>query len=88
VKNVLYLSPGPQKAFASATDRPSHARSVMRMAVRVEHTMSKNQVLAGYLNVAYFGNSAYGIEMAAHRYFRTDASHLTQPQAALLVGVM
>jgi len=90
VKNVLYLSaPNPQKAFASATDQ-TVARKIreLRMAVRVEHTMSKNQVLAGYLNVAYFGNSAYGIEMAAHRYFSTDASHLTLPQAALLAGVV
>jgi membrane peptidoglycan carboxypeptidase len=60
VKNVLYLSaPNPQKAFASATDQ-TIARKIreLRMAVRVEHTMTKNQVLAGYLNVAYFGNSA------------------------------
>jgi len=90
VKNVLYLSaPNPQAAFAGATSE-TLGRKVreLRMAARVEHTMSKNQILAGYLNAAYFGSSAYGIEVAAQRYFSTDASKLTLPQAALLAGLV
>jgi hypothetical protein len=57
------------------------------MAVRVEHTMSK-EILAGYLNAAYFGNESYGIETAAERYFSTSAAKLTLPQAATLAGVV
>jgi membrane peptidoglycan carboxypeptidase len=90
VKNVLYLSaPNPQAAFASATSE-TIARKIreLRMAVQVEHTMTKNQILAGYLNVAYFGSSAYGVEVAAHRYFSTKASRLTLAQAALLAGIV
>src|SRR6266480_2994487 len=63
VKNVLYLSsPNPQAAFAGATSE-TIGRKIreLRMAVRVEHQMSKNQILAAYLNVAYFGSSAYGV---------------------------
>jgi len=90
VKNVLYLSaPNPQAAFAGATSE-TLGRKVreLRMAARVEHTMTKNQILAGYLNAAYFGSSAYGVEVAAQRYFSTDASKLTLPQAALLAGLV
>ncbi len=90
VKNVEILSsPDPQRAFANATmDTIGRKIRELRMAVRAERTMSKDQILAGYLNVAYFGNSAYGIEVAAQRYFSTDASHLTLPQAALLAGLV
>jgi membrane peptidoglycan carboxypeptidase len=90
VKNVLYLSsPNPQAAFEGAT-RETIARKIreLRMAARVEHQMSKNAILAAYLNVAYFGSSAYGVEVAAERYFSTDASKLTLPQAALLAGLV
>jgi membrane peptidoglycan carboxypeptidase len=90
VKNVLYLSsPNPQAAFAGATSE-TLGRKIreLRMAVRVEHQMSKDQILAAYLNVAYFGSSAYGIQVAAQRYFSTDAAHLTLAQAALLAGLV
>ena len=90
VKNVLYLSsPNPQAAFAGATSE-TIGRKIreLRMAVRVEHQMSKDQILAAYLNAAYFGSSAYGIQVAAQRYFSTDATHLTLAQAALLAGLV
>lgn len=90
VKNVLILSsPNPQKEALSAAD-DTLARKIreLRMAVRVEHTQSKDQVLAGYLNVAYFGNRAYGIQVAAQRYFSTSAADLTLTQAATLAGLV
>lgn len=58
------------------------------MALNVEELTSKEDILAGYLNLAYFGAGAYGIQAAAQRYFSTDAANLTLPQAALLVGVV
>ena len=90
VKNVEILSaPNPDQAFASATQE-TIGRKIreLRMAVRVEHTMSKDQILAGYLNAAYFGNQSYGVETAAERYFSTPAAKLTLPQAAMLAGVL
>jgi membrane peptidoglycan carboxypeptidase len=90
VKNVEILSsPHPEKAYASATAQ-TVGRKIreLRMAVQVEHTMSKDQILAGYLNAAFFGNQSYGIEVAAHRYFSTSAAKLTLPQAAMLAGIV
>src|SRR5690242_21530425 len=76
VKNVEILSaPDPEKAFASATaDTVGRKIRELRMAVQVEHTMSKNDILAGYLNAAFFGNQAYGVQVAAQRYFSTSAA--------------
>ncbi len=90
VKNVEILSsPNPVKAFASATAQ-NVGRKIreLRMAVQVEHTMSRDQILAGYLNAAFFGNQSYGIEVAAQRYFSTSAAKLTLPQAAMLAGIV
>jgi len=90
VKNVEILSsPDPEKAFANATaDTVGRKIRELRMAVRAEHTMSKDQILAGYLNAAFFGNQSYGIETAAQRYFSTSAAKLTLPQAAMLAGIV
>jgi len=90
VKNVEILSaPNPQQAFASATaDTIGRKIRELRMAAQVEHTMSKDQILAGYLNAAFFGNQSYGVEIAAQRYFSTSAAKLTLPQAAMLAGIV
>ncbi len=90
VKNVEILSsPDPQKAFASATaDTIGRKIRELRMAARVEHTMSKDEILAGYLNAAFFGNQSYGVETAAQRYFSTSADKLTLIQAAMLAGIV
>jgi membrane peptidoglycan carboxypeptidase len=90
VKNVEILSsPDPVKAFDSATaDTIGRKIRELRMAVQVEHTMSRDQILAGYLNAAFFGNQSYGIETAAERYFSEPAAKLTLPQAAMLAGIV
>ena len=90
VKNVEILSaPDPQAAFATATaENVGRKIRELRMAARVEHTMSKPQILAGYLNAAYFGNQSYGVETAAERYFSTSAAKLTLSQAAVLAGIV
>ena len=90
VKNVEILSaPNPQAAFASATaDTIGRKIRELRMAAEAEHTMTRNQILAGYLNVAYYGSNAYGIQVAAQRYFNTSAAKLTLSQAALLAGIV
>jgi membrane peptidoglycan carboxypeptidase len=58
------------------------------MAADVEHEMTHDQLLTALLNVAYYDNSAYGIQVAAERYFSTSAADLTLPQAALLAGLV
>ncbi len=89
VKNALILSaPDPQQAAAATTDTLTRKLKELRMAIQVEHQMSKEQLLAAYLNAAYFGNQAYGIEVAAETYFHTTAAKLSLRQAAMLAGMV
>src|SRR5215469_11341652 len=59
----ILSSPNPDKAYPSFTaDTIGRKIRELRMAVQVEHTMSKNDILAGYLNAAFFGNQSYGVQ--------------------------
>ncbi|CAO4157012.1 peptidoglycan glycosyltransferase [Methylorubrum thiocyanatum] len=58
------------------------------LALRLESTLSKPEILVGYLNTAYFGAGAYGADAAARRYFGHGAEGLTLPEAAMLAGLV
>jgi penicillin-binding protein 1A len=58
------------------------------LAYQLEKRWSKDEILTDYLNTIYFGEGAYGIEMAARTFFGTSARRLTLPQAALLAGIV
>ena len=58
------------------------------LALKLEHTMSKREILRGYLNTVYFGHGAYGVQAAAHTYFDRDAQDLTLLQSATLAGLI
>ncbi|HXF36183.1 MAG TPA: transglycosylase domain-containing protein [Actinomycetota bacterium] len=58
------------------------------LAVKVEQTFTKDQILANYLNTVYFGHGAYGAEAAARTYFGKDAEDLTLLQSATLAGLI
>jgi membrane peptidoglycan carboxypeptidase len=89
VKNVRVLQAQTPAAVQAAT-YPNLQRKIqqLRLAADVEHEMSPDQLLAAYLNVAFFDNSAYGIQVASEVYFSVSASQLTLPQAALLAGLV
>ena len=89
VKNALILTaPDPQQQQAAAADDAARKVRELRIAASVEHELTFSQLLAAYLNVAYFENEAYGVQVAAERYFSTTAAHLTLTQAALLAGLV
>jgi membrane peptidoglycan carboxypeptidase len=90
VKNVRELQAGQNQALIDQAIDPSLSRKLeqLRIAATVEHEMTQNQLLAAYLNVAPFGESAYGIQVAAERYFSVPASQLTLAEAADLAGIV
>ena len=89
VKNALLLTATSAEEIKDAR-APTATRKIreLRMAAIVEHEMTRNQLLAAYLNAAYFENQSVGIEVAAERYFHTTASHLTLTQSAMLAGMV
>ena len=58
------------------------------LAIKLERTQDKDEILERYLNTVYFGRGAYGIEAAARTWFDSTAAELTAPQAALLTGML
>lgn len=60
----------------------------MKLAIGLEEKYSKDQILAGYLNVVGFNANAYGIQAASQYFFSVDAKDLTLPQGALLAGLV
>jgi penicillin-binding protein 1C len=60
----------------------------MILALQLQGRLSKDEVLALYLNQAYFGNLAYGIEAAARAYFGEAARDLSLAECALLAGIL
>ena len=58
------------------------------IAVQLERTYSKKQILALYLSRVYFGSGAYGLEAASQRYFNKPAAKLSVREAAILAGVL
>ena len=89
VKNILLGSAKSDQEIAAATER-SYARKLqeLRYSLAIEKQMAKKQILEGYLNIAYFGSGAYGVEAAARRYFSKTAARLTLAESSLLAGLV
>jgi len=58
------------------------------LAIQVEKDYSKDDILTMYLNNAYFGRGAWGVQDAAQKYFGVDAKNLTVDQAAMIAGML
>lgn len=58
------------------------------ISVKVGATKSKDEILAGYLNTAYYGRGAYGCQAAARAYYNTDCKNLTPSQSAFLAATL
>ncbi len=60
----------------------------LRHAIAFEQNYSKDWIFERYLNLAYFGDGAYGIQAAARHYFSVNAGQLNTLQAATLAGLV
>ncbi|MGO9781864.1 MAG: transglycosylase domain-containing protein [Streptosporangiaceae bacterium] len=63
------------------------AEQVM-LAIKLNMTYTKAQILQMYAEVAYYGNNYYGLRAASCGYFGTEPAQLSWPEAALLAGVV
>ena len=76
---------GAQAAVAQTYSRKLQE---LKYALNVEKTHTKDQILASYLNLAYYGDNAYGVEAAAQHFFSKSADDLDLSEAATLAGVV
>jgi len=57
------------------------------LAFKIEHNLSKDQILEIYLNHIFLGNRAFGFAAAAKVYFGKELNQLTPAEAAMLAGI-
>ncbi|GAB7103267.1 hypothetical protein JCM4814A_15810 [Streptomyces phaeofaciens JCM 4814] len=58
------------------------------IAIKLDRTRTKDEILEGYLDTVYFGRGAAGIQSAARNYFGVDAKSLTVAQGAALAAIV
>jgi membrane peptidoglycan carboxypeptidase len=89
VKNVLVETADSKQAQEEAR-APTLSRKIReaRYAIALDRKYSKDQILERYLNIAYFGDGAYGIAAAARHFFGVPVQQLTLAQSAMLAGLV
>ena len=90
VKNyqLLVIAQTDAEKRAAVETTPARKLREIRMALTLDKTFTKPEILTRYLNLVSFGNGAFGVQDAAQTYFGIDASELNWQQAALLAGMV
>src|ERR1700754_3641100 len=90
VKNyqLLVIAQTDAEKRAAIETTPARKLRKIRMALTLDKTFTKPEILTRYLNLVSFGNNAFGVQDAAQTYFGINASDLNWQQAALLAGLV
>ncbi|QEO08706.1 transglycosylase domain-containing protein [Protaetiibacter larvae] len=77
-------------ADVAAATEPDLNRKIkeMKLAIGLEKKYTKDEILAGYLNIVLMGGTTYGVEAGAQRYFGVSAKDVTPAQAASLIAIV
>ncbi|QGN46403.1 glycosyl transferase [Micromonospora sp. WMMC415] len=85
---IAYSATHPADVVAATEDTSARKLREMRYALQIDKELSKDEILQRYLNIAAFGNGAYGIFAASQVYFAKHPSKLTIEEAAMLAGLV
>ncbi|HEX7744203.1 MAG TPA: transglycosylase domain-containing protein [Micromonosporaceae bacterium] len=85
---IAYSATHPQDVVAATEDTAARKVKEMKYALQLDKELSKDEILERYLNIAPFGNGAYGIFAASQVYFGKYPSKLKIEEAALLAGMV
>ncbi len=88
VKMTLQLQGTEEQRKEASEDSYRRKWNELRYAIAFEQKYSKQWILERYLNLAYFGDGAWGIEAAARHYFNKPAAKLRLREAAMLAGIV
>jgi membrane peptidoglycan carboxypeptidase len=90
VKNyqLLVIAQTDAEKRAAIETTPARKLREIRMALTLDKTFAKPEILTRYLNLVSFGNNAFGIQDAAQTYFGVNAAELNWQQSALLAGLV
>ncbi|MER7208104.1 transglycosylase domain-containing protein [Streptosporangium sp. NPDC000239] len=85
---LLNAAETPEEQNAAIEQTLERKLNELRYALAIEEKYTKSEILERYLNIAYFGAGAHGIQAAAKRFFGKDASKLNLVEAATLAGAV
>jgi membrane peptidoglycan carboxypeptidase len=86
--SLTYFADDLQDVVAATEDTNGRKLREVRYAIAVEQRLTKEEILNRYLNLAYFGEGAYGIFAASQVYFRKRPADLELHEAAFLAGLV
>ncbi|KKK06157.1 transglycosylase domain-containing protein [Micromonospora sp. HK10] len=85
---ISYSATHPADVVAATEDTSARKLREMRYALQIDKELSKDEILERYLNIAAFGNGAYGIYAASQVYFNKPPSKLDIQESAMLAGLV
>jgi len=85
---IAYSATHPEDVIAATEDTNARKLREMKYAMQLTKEMTKDEVLERYLNIAPFGNGAYGVFAASQVYFSKQPADLTIDEAAMLAGLV
>ncbi|MET8026386.1 transglycosylase domain-containing protein [Streptomyces avermitilis] len=90
VKNYFVEEAGDDPTKVAQATQQTLGRKIreLKYAIQIEEKLGKKKILENYLNITFFGQQAYGVEAAAHRYFSKSAKDLNVQESALLAGIV
>lgn len=77
-----------KNTYLSGERTVSRKLKEIRLALKLEKKLTKNEILECYLNTVYFGEGAYGIASASKRFFNKDVSKITVEEGATLIACL
>jgi membrane peptidoglycan carboxypeptidase len=85
---ISYSARTPQQVIDATAKTPARKMREMKLAIEVEKRYTKQQILERYLNIASYGQGAYGIFAASQVYFGKPPSDLTLGEATIIAGLV
>ncbi|MFR9777444.1 penicillin-binding protein [Micromonospora sp. MS34] len=85
---ISYSATHPADVVAATEDTSARKLREMRYALQIDKELTKDEILERYLNIAAFGNGAYGIYAASQVYFGKPPSKLDIQESAMLAGMV
>ena len=83
IKNNVFNG-GRESSFGAKLERKLQEQY---LALELEKTMDKKQIITNYINTINLGNNALGVKVASRRYFGKEVSELTLSEATVLAGI-
>ena len=75
-------------AFLSPSRTIQRKIKELVISLKLENSLSKDQILENYLNTIYFGRGSYGVQTASQQYFNRNADQLSLSQIAVIASIL